>query len=337
MVILHVLASNKFAGAENVALNIFRMFKKTDSKLVYCSKEGPIRKKVENDGFNYIGLKSLNLCTLRKTIKKVKPDVVHAHDFKASFLCSLIKSDFKLISHIHNNATWLKRKCLKSRIFKFICKKADKVICVSGSIKKEFVYSDCIKDKFAILPNIFVSPEATSNVEKKYDLCFCGRLEKEKQPLKFIDICYKLVLNNPSLKAVIVGDGSLKNKVINKVEKLKLVNNIDIVGFKEKPLEFVKASKVSVNTSLYEGFGLSVLESLAMGVPVVCSNVGGLKTIVTNDVGFLCDSIEEFCESTKTLLINNEFKNKEKHCKERSKQFGNSDAYFNALRDIYDF
>ena len=86
MKILHLLSSDRFSGAENVACAIMQMTRdKVES--VYCSPEGPIRKAVEEKGFTFVPLSSMS--ALSRILREEKPDLVQAHDVRASLAASL--------------------------------------------------------------------------------------------------------------------------------------------------------------------------------------------------------------------------------------------------------
>ena len=90
MKILHVLYSNRFSGAENVVCQIIGMMKKVPGvEMIYCSPDGQIREALSERGIAFEPIADLNKSELRRVIAKVKPDVVHAHDMRASFVAAL--------------------------------------------------------------------------------------------------------------------------------------------------------------------------------------------------------------------------------------------------------
>ena len=104
MKVLHLLSSNRFSGAENVACQIINMFRgDKQMEFIYCSPEGSIRQALLDRGVFYVPLAGLTPGALKKVLRDVKPDLVHAHDMKASFLAALTVGRIPMISHIHNN------------------------------------------------------------------------------------------------------------------------------------------------------------------------------------------------------------------------------------------
>ena len=90
MKILHILASNSFSGAENVVCQIVGMFSDDPSiEMIYCSPDGPIRGELDERGVRFAPISALNLKELRRVIREQRPDLIHAHDMRATFVAAL--------------------------------------------------------------------------------------------------------------------------------------------------------------------------------------------------------------------------------------------------------
>ena len=63
---------------------------------------------------NFICINKFNPRSIKKIIREGKYDIIHAHDYKASCMCALVKKKTKLIMHLHNNSPWLKKVCFNS-------------------------------------------------------------------------------------------------------------------------------------------------------------------------------------------------------------------------------
>ena len=85
MRILHVLATSLFSGAENVACQIIGLCADSDHEMIYCSPDGQIRESLEQRGISFEPIKSLTASELKKAIDRVKPDIIHTHDMRASY------------------------------------------------------------------------------------------------------------------------------------------------------------------------------------------------------------------------------------------------------------
>jgi len=295
--VLHVLSSKSFSGAENVAVTIietnFDCF-----EFAYCSSVGDVGNVLKKRNIKFYGMNKINVKELKKTIKEYRPDIIHAHDIKASVISSFVGFGGKIISHLHKNDPKMKKLSIKSLLYLFATKRFDKVVGVSNSVLEEFKYKNKIKGKFLTLYNFvdkknIIEKSKEIKVDKKYDLFFFGRLSIEKGCLDFIDIC-NLVNEKKRICAVMIGDGPMKEECLAKIDKLNLNEVIDLVGFQSNPFPYIVSSNIGIMPSAFEGFGLSAIESTVLGKPVLNSGVGGLSEIFENNM--ICKSVNDYVQ-----------------------------------------
>lgn len=87
---------------------------------------------------------------------------------------------------------------------------------------------------------------------------------------------------------VIVGDGPLRGELENLSRRLGIDKNVLFLGFQPDIPRFLSVFDVMVQPSLYEGFGLAIVEAMAMGKPIVATNVGGIREILRDgETGYL--------------------------------------------------
>lgn len=111
-----------------------------------------------------------------------------------------------------------------------------------------------------------------------------GRLKKYKS-IEILLKAFAIVLNNiPEAKLIIVGSGDDKKRLENISDSLKINNSVKFTGFvtEEEKVTYIQQMKIAVNTSLKEGWGLTVIEANACGVPTISSNVEGLRDAVVD-------------------------------------------------------
>lgn len=341
--VIHILNTNKYSGAENVAITIINNVNKNEKfKCFYMSPEGEISEVLKKNGIEYIPVKKISCREIRRICKKYNPDIIHAHDFRASIKCALLKKNTLLIFHIHNNPPWIKKINLNSVSFLLAGLKADKILTVSNAIGKEYIFFNFIRNKTRCIGNPLERKKILElvkriNSEKKYDICCTARISKQKNPMKFLNIIYQVKLIIPEIKAIWIGDGEMRNDMKQKIKELGMENNIKLLGFKNNPYEYMKKSKIFLLTSDWEGFGLSAFEALTLGLPCIVSNVGGLKEIVTNDCGNLFDNDQKAVENiNKMLKDTNLLENKSEEALIRAKQLENINEYIDNIIRIYE-
>ena len=104
----------------------------------------------------------------------------------------------------------------------------------------------------------------------------------------------KLADKYPEWKLEIVGDGSDKERLLELITKLNLESRVKITGFCSNIIDKYKEAAFSVLTSQKEGFGCVLIESNAIGVPVISFDNVGPKEIVENNInGFLVEKNNE--------------------------------------------
>ncbi|WP_407537334.1 glycosyltransferase family 4 protein [Cetobacterium somerae] len=86
---------------------------------------------------------------------------------------------------------------------------------------------------------------------------------------------------NESYKLILLGDGNNKSEK-ELVDELNLKERVYFLGYKSNVAEIVKSCDIAVLSSHWEGFGLAAVESMALGIPTIGSNVDGLREVLEN-------------------------------------------------------
>lgn len=335
--IMFVMPNKGFSGAEKVVIQIINGIS-DDYECYYVSESGPIDLYLSENNIKHIIVKNnLNRKELKSVTKMINPDVVIATDYRASVVMSTIKGNYKLISHLHNNPPWIKKINTNSITYALASKKFDKIFIVSESINKEFVFHKLIENKVCLVSNPLSRDEiinADNNTYKKiYDISFIGRLCEQKDPEKFIKIVKKFKVNGNPIKALMMGDGSWKDKVIDWINSYDVADCIELRNFEKDPFPFFKKSKIIVMPSKFEGFGLVAYEAICFGVPVIACPVGGLVNVIDNNCGHFCTEVDEFVDIISSLLKKKyEYNKKSKLSIEKSILLDNYNEYIQNIK-----
>lgn len=181
--------------------------------------------------------------------------------------------------------------------------------------------------------NIFNSKQRTHKVNENpqnISVGFVSRIDKGKGWDLFLELVYKL--NKSKLfiaTGIIVGSGSEDNSLSNKIHELNLVNSIERypnLNHKELANVYREMDLFIFPTTLFESLGLVGLESMACGTPIIGSNIGGLKTYISEGInGFLFqpNNIEDLFKKTLNYLALNESEkfNMIKNCELTAKEY----------------
>lgn len=303
--VLHVLSSNDFAGAENVAMCIISNL--SDSfECAYASPAGGIKDILASRDITYIPIEKFSYAQIRKVIKEWKPDIIHAHDFTATIKCLLASITVPVVSHIHQNPAWLKTVNMYSILFFLACLKIKEIIVVSPAIQETTFLTHLFNKKTKVIKNIidinWITKKAASYTDKAYDIAFIGRFEDIKNPLRFINIVSQVTEEFPGLKVIMMGGGALEEECRKVIIAKRLQGNIDLKGFLVNPYPILKNSKVLVMTSKSEGLPMVAIEALSMGKPVIVPQLVGIENVVDRGCGYICKTDKEFVDNIVTLL-----------------------------------
>jgi glycosyltransferase involved in cell wall biosynthesis len=134
---------------------------------------------------------------------------------------------------------------------------------------------------------------AISPSPEQSDIIFVGRLIKEKNADLLVNAVAWALPEYPELRVLIIGEGPEEKKIRIVIKQKNLENIVQIHSFYDSHDDLIarlKASKIFVLPSIREGFGISALEALACGLPVVTVNhpANAIRDLINEDNGFLC-------------------------------------------------
>lgn len=343
MKVLHLLNTDRFSGAENVVCQIIGIMKKTSSlEMVYCSRDGSIRDVLENLKVTFVPIPDLTCRELKHIIKNEKPDIIHAHDMKASLIAALSCGRIPLISHIHNNAYDSRRISLKAIAYIYAALKAKHIFWVSQSALDCYLFGTFFKKKSTVLHNIIdvnalYEKMRLDSTKYSYDIIYVGRLSFPKNPQRLMNVM-RIVKNKlPKVKMAVVGSGELEEETIKLASEYDLLDNVVFIGFKPNPLKILSDSKVMVMVSRWEGMPMCALEAMALGVPIVGTPVDGLRQLIINgENGYLSSDDDMLSQHICDILSNEKLHNTlSTNQIKKSTSINNSQKYGDTLGKVY--
>lgn len=342
MRVLHVLYSDIYTGAEKVAAQIIKSFE-GDVEMAYCSMNSQsVWDILDGLGIRYFGFDELTPASLGKIIREYKPDVIHAHDMRTSFVAALCCGKIPLVSHIHNNAYDARGLSLKSVAYLIAGFKAKQILWVSNSSYEGYLFHKLFAKKSSVLYNIIETDQIFRMKEEDtntydYDMIYLGRLTYQKDPQRLMRLCARMKEEKPDLKVAVVGAGELEAEVKELCAQLGLQNNVHFLGFQSNPIKMVHDSKAMVLTSRWEGTPMCALEAMALGTPVVSTSSDGMRDITQDGVnGYLTDDDGDMAR--KLLKIINEPEHRKQLSENTKKLFAkinDADSYRKAIYDCY--
>jgi glycosyltransferase involved in cell wall biosynthesis len=342
--VIHLMSTHAFSGAENVACQIINSFKNNENyEMIYVSRIKENKKNLQDRNINYYKLAKFNYKNIKNTIKKLQPDIIHAHDARASIMAALFYKDATIISHIHANHENMRNFCFKTILFNIFSKRISKILWVSQSALDNYKYKKNVVSKSVVLYNVINSNEIYEKIEldqneyENFDLIFLGRMTFQKNPLRLIKIIKKVKKAKENIKVALVGSGELDEQVKQSIKDNDLEENIQFFGFVNNPYKILNSSKMLIMTSRYEGTPMSALEAFALGKPIISTPTDGLVDIIENGkTGFILAKDEELINEIINLKNDdNKIKEMSKNVLMASKKINNIESYKNKLEKIY--
>lgn len=311
--IMHLLTGTSFSGAENVACQIMACFKNdAEYEMFYCSPDGKIREALKERSVRYVPMKEWSLQEVRRVFQVEKPDIIHAHDMKASFFAALLCGRIPLISHVHNNNFDSRGISTKALLYSYAARKAKHIFWVSKSAYEGYGFHEKFEQKSTILYNVIDADEvykkaAQDGKDYAYDIVYVGRLTFQKNPQRLVKVLAGIAENCPEMRAAIIGTGDMEAETRQAIVECHAENSIDMLGFSSNPYGAMRQAKILIMTSRWEGLPMCALEAMALGVPIVSTPTDGLKEIVENDkTGYLSDDDTVLIERCADILESRE-------------------------------
>jgi glycosyltransferase involved in cell wall biosynthesis len=273
---------------------------------------------------------------LKAIIKEFKPDIVHTHASKAGALGRKAAKSCKVpivVHTFHGHVFHSYFGKVKTRVFKEIernlSKDTDAIIAISNIQKDELVgqHKICSDEKTHVIPLGFdLEPFHQKRLDKReeqrsiYDLedddiaiGIIGRLAPVKNHDFFFDVMDEVFKKTTkSIKVFVVGDGDEREKVEQRVQELnvKYNNRVKMTSWIKDIGEFNAGMDLICLTSNNEGTPVSLIEAQAGGIPVITTDVGGVRDVVRDgDTGFIVPVQDKSTYVEKVLeLVENEKK-----------------------------
>jgi len=270
--------------------------------------------------FSFIIVFILSFFPLKGLISNQKPDFLIIHLITSLPLILLIffKFETKFILRISGLPKlgilrkFLWKKALP-KVYMITCptKSTANYIESLGIIDKEKIKT--LYDPIIEINKINLQKKQNINLPFKGEKYFftAGRLTKQKNFLMLCKAVKKIVLNFPSFKLVIAGDGEDKNKILSYIEKNNLEKNIFLIGYVKNIFPYINSSQGFILSSLWEDPGFVLLEAGACKIPIFSSDcLEGPKEIIKDNVNgilFKSNDINNFAKNFDRFnsIINN--------------------------------
>lgn len=317
MKLLHIISSLEIGGAQRLLSDLLPIQKQQGldvELLVNVSVENDFAAKIQEAGVKIMSLEEPNLHSfsnilrLRKIIKRY--DVVHVHLFPSVYWVALasVGLKVKLVYTEHSTSNRRREKSYFRPIEKFVYHQYDKIISISQQTQEALQqWLQSSDDRFVVVNNgvdtkrfssmrCSVIPKSLIMVSR-----FVSAKDQETliRAVKYLDMDVVLRL---------VGDGENMDHCKQVAKEEGVSDRVEFLGSRSDVSELIAESYIGVQSSNWEGFGLTAVELMAAGKPVIASDVEGLKQVVEGaGIVFCRGSVTELSNKIAQLLVDNEY------------------------------
>ena len=303
-----ICSSSLLGGAESHLLNFARKLNKKKFNLNFvCPSEGNLTSGLRNLNIEPVIIdvrKKSNFRAIPRLIRIIRNhniDILHTHGLRAASFGHLAAKMARvpiILSTMHDLIyTHQKFSTRKARSYILLIKLttalADKVIAVSEKVKEDLIVNGGIRANRIVTIYNGINLDEFKSSKDKYLIRkelgldsripvvgIVGRLVPEKGIKYFLEAASQIKKSIIRIKFLIIGDGPLRQKLEDLAKKLNIYQDCLFTGFRKEIANIISIFDVGVLSSLCEPFGLTILEYMALGKPIVATNAGGVPEII---------------------------------------------------------
>lgn len=332
MKLLHIISSLEIGGAQRLLSDLLPIQKQQGldvELLVNVSVENDFTAKIQEAGVKIISLDEPNLHSfsnilrLRKIIKGY--DVVHVHLFPSVYWVALasIGLKVKLVYTEHSTSNRRREKSYFRPIEKFVYRQYDKIISISQQTQDALQQWLQSSDGRFVVVNNGVDTKSFSSLRSSVvpkSLIMVSRFVAAKDQETLIRAMKHL---DEDVILRLVGDGENMDHCKKVAMEEGVLDRVEFLGSRSDVSELIAGSYIGVQSSNWEGFGLTAVELMAAGKPVIASDVEGLKQVVDGaGIVFSRGNVSELSEKIAHLLMDKGYYEAvASACKQRSMRY----------------
>ncbi len=317
--LMHIIGRLPVGGAENLLLTVARNIDRDRFNLTVCclDGEGRVAEKIRQEGFRVVclgGARRRHLYRkvfgLMKILRQEEIDIVHTHLYQADLwgrLIALLAGVPVVCRTEHGDVSSFKNKPFYFRAAEYsgfnsmLDRLGAGVIFISDAQKRAFekhgrntgehflIHNGIDTDKFSDGRERKHTGAGMKYAENSVVIGVIARLSSSRKGQNYLLPAMRKILNRyPQTRLQVIGDGEDEGGLKYLAKCLKLDRNISFLGMRDDIPELLEGMDILVQPSITEPLGLSILEGMYSGLPVVATDVGGIPEIVRHgETGFL--------------------------------------------------
>ncbi len=307
--VLNVITDTNIGGAGRILVHYLKSFDREKFDVYVAVPEGSLLiPEIKAAGYDVIETRygkdeSFELPAVRELygiIKRLSPDIVHTHSSLSARIAAYLAGVKSRIYTRHcaydlpRSATSFPKKQISGLINNTL---STKIVAVAPAAAKNLTDTGVDPDKITVIMN-GVEPVRTatdgeiSEIREKYGLSetdfvcsICARLEDVKGHEYLIKAAKIIAEETKDIKFLIVGTGSIEDKLRALVDELGVGDTVKLTGFMSDTAPVLGASNIALNCSWgTEASSLAIAEAMSLGIPTVASDFGGNPSVIADGV-----------------------------------------------------
>jgi len=301
--ILHIIGGGEFGGAERHILNLAEAVDPAEVEMsILCLFARPFAEAAEQAGVPHQVLPMRNkldfhvVGKMRSAIASFGPDIVHTHGVRANLLGRLAAAQASrpVVTTVHSLLA-MDYPDPVSRLANSLAERVTRgmtchFIAVSHELRQALIRQGIARERVTAVHNgvdlerfdpvaAGGQPLASSPPDVPL-VAIIARLHAVKGHRLFLQAAKAVLAKKPGVRFLVVGGGPDEKALMKMASDLGISSAVHFVGFVDDIPSLLVRLNVLVVASRWEGFGLTAAEALAMAVPVVATDVGGLPEII---------------------------------------------------------
>lgn len=310
--LLHIITTFDPGGAENHLLSLITATDRSrfEPAVIYLKGHGGLAPELERLGVavQRVGVGQrytlAGLLRLVRAIRQVRPDIVHTHLFRADLyggLAARLAGAPVVVSTRHNDEDFL-RQPLWRLLHRLISLCEDRIIAISdhvgrytieigvdnpGKVQRIYYGLDPARFRRTLRTGVDVARALRAEFGVKpehYLLGVVARLAPQKGHRYLLEALALAIQEEPALRLLVAGQGPLREQLEAQARQLGLGAHVIFAGWRSDVANIMAALDLLVLPSLWEGFGLVLLEAMALQKPVVATGVSAIPEVVEDGV-----------------------------------------------------
>ncbi|MFD2446713.1 glycosyltransferase family 4 protein [Bacillus sp. CGMCC 1.16607] len=300
MKILHFISGGETGGSRKHVITLLSQFPKGQVTLAVL-QEGALSEEAKEAGIDVKVFKQssrYDLSVLNQLVRFIREnhfDILHTHGPRANLFGVYIKSKVNIqwVTTVHSDPKLdFMKSGIKGKVFTklnlFAINRMDYFFAVSETFKRNLVSIGIAANKIKTVYNgIHFSTEKANPISRDAlqveETDFVMTMVARLHPIKGHELVFQALkqLNLPDVKLLLVGDGPIKDELLHKVKEVGVEAQVRFLGFRQDVDAIYTASDLALLASYSESFPLALLEAANQHIPLVTTDVGGVRELVT--------------------------------------------------------